>query len=173
MKVLDPAREYWTARSARERSALRLAAGAIIAAALYLLLLGPGLTARAKLSAALPQLRAQLEDMRLQEKEIAQLRKKIGARPQRADLKPLLQSAVARTSFSNAVTRLDALAGDRAVLVATPVVFDDWIEWAGSIQREFGIRLEGCRIAALDQPGLVRIEATFAAAGAANPPAGR
>lgn len=165
MSALESAREYWSTRSARERTALLVASAAVAAAALYLLLLGPGLEARAKLSAALPKLRAQLEDMRQQEKEIVQLRKKVGAKPQRADLKPLLQSAIARTAFANSVVRIDTLAGDRALLVVTPVVFDDWIEWIEQLQREFGIRLDDVRIAALDQPGLVRIEATFASAG--------
>jgi type II secretory pathway component PulM len=165
MSALESAKEYWSTRSARERTALFVAAAAVVAAALYLLLLGPGLEARAKLSAALPKLRAQLEDMRQQEKEIAQLRKKVGAKPKRADLKPLLQSAIARTAFVNSVVRIDTLTGDKALLVVTPVVFDDWIEWIEQLQREFGIRLDEVRIAALDQPGLVRIEATFAFAG--------
>ena len=165
MKLLDSAREYWGSRTARDRMALWLAAAAVLAAALYLLLLGPGLESRAKLAAALPKLRAHLEDMRQQEKEIAVLRKKIGAKPQRADLKPLLQSAVARTSFVNSVVRIDSLSGGKAVLVAAPVVFDEWVGWIENLQREFGIRLEDCRIVALDQPGLVRVEATFAAAG--------
>lgn len=171
MKAVDAMKEYWSTRSARERMALWLAASAVTAAAMYLLLLGPGLDARAKLSVALPKLRAQLEDMRQQEKEIALLRKKIGAKPQRAELKPLLQSAIARTSFVNSVVRVDSLSGDRVTLVAAPVVFDDWIGWVESLQREFGIRLEDCRVALLDQPGLVRIEATFVPAG--QPPATR
>lgn len=173
MKLFDSAKEYWSTRSPRERTALWLAAAAVIAAAAYLLLLGPGLESRAKLSAALPKLRAQLEDMRQQEKEIALLRKKIGAKAQRADLKLLLQSAVARTSFVNSVVRIDSLPGDRAILVAAPVVFDDWIGWVENLQREFGIRLEDCRIAALDQPGLIRIEATFVPAGQSISPAAR
>ncbi len=165
MTPVESAKVYWGSRSARERTALLVAAAAVIAAALYLLLLGPGLEARTKLSAALPKLRAQFEDMRQQEKEIAQLRKKISANPQRADLKQLLQSAVARTSFVNSVVRIDSLAGDRVMLVLSPVVFDDWIVWIENLQRQFGIRLDNCRISALDQPGLVRIEATFAPAG--------
>lgn len=147
MKAVDAMKEYWSTRSARERMALWLAASAVTAAAMYLLLLGPGLDARAKLSVALPKLRAQLEDMRQQEKEIALLRKKIGAKPQRAELKPLLQSAIARTSFVNSVVRVDSLSGDRVTLVAAPVVFDDWIGWVESCSAssESGLKIVGLR----------------------------
>jgi general secretion pathway protein M len=165
MKAIERAEAYWSARSPRERMALSAAAAAVIAAALYLLLLGPGLEARARLAAALPKLRAQLDDMHRQEKEIALLRRKVGANPQRADLKPVLQSALARTSFVNAVTRIDPAPGGKAVFVANPVNFDEWVAWVEKLQREFGVRLEEGRIAAIDQPGLVRVEATFAAPG--------
>lgn len=165
MKFVDLAKAYWSARSPREQLALSLAAAAVIAAALYLLLLGPGLEARARLAAALPKLRAQLDDMQRQEKEIALLRKKVGANPQRADLKALLQSALARTSFAKSVARIDTAPGGKAVFAANPVNFDEWIAWVESLQREFGVRLEDARIAVIDQPGLVRIEATFAAPG--------
>ncbi len=173
MSRIAAARAFWESRSPRERRVLRMGAAAVAGVILYVVLIGPGMDARRKLSAALPKQRAQLEEMRHQEREIAALRKKIGASPRRADLKPLLQSSLARTSFANAVTRLDALQADRAVLVAAPVVFDDWVGWAEDLQRELGIRLEECRMSALDQPGLVRIEATFAAAGQAGTGASR
>jgi general secretion pathway protein M len=157
--------EYLAARSSRERAMLGAAAAAMAAAVLYVLMFGPGLAARAKLSAALPGLRAQIADMRQQEKEISLLRKKSQTFSQSADLKAQLQSAVARTSFVNSVERIDSVSLERVTLIATPVVFDDWAGWVGNLQREFGVRLDACKITALDQPGLVRIEATFVSVG--------
>ncbi len=165
--------EYWAARSSRERAMLATVALVVAAAALYVLMLGPGLVARAKLSAALPGLRAQIADMRQQEKEIALLRKKSQTFSQSTDLKAQLQSAVARTSFVNAVQRVDSLSVDKVALSAAPVVFDDWAGWVGSLQREFGVRLDACKITALDQPGLVRIEATFVSVGQSPAPKAR
>lgn len=137
----------------------------VLAAAAYVVLLEPALAASRQLSATLPRLRAQAEDMRQQQKEIAALRKKVAAASQHNDLRALLQSSAARTSFVNAVERVDSLSGDRALLLAAPVLFDDWLGWIEGLQREFGIRLEGCKITSTDQPGLVRVEATFASAG--------
>ena len=137
----------------------------VLAATSYVILLGPALAASRQLSATLPGLRAQTEDMRQQQKEIAALRAKVAAATQRTDLRALLQSSAARTSFASSVERVDSLSGDRALLLAAPILFDDWLGWIESLQREFGVRLEGCKITSTDQPGLVRVEATFAPAG--------
>ena len=161
MNAAASLRKYWDTRTHKERLLACVAGGALIAAFLYLVLLGPGLTARKQLAARLPVLRAQIEDMQQEQKEIVVLRKKLGAASRRADLKTLLQTSAARTSFVNSVERLDAVSGDKATMRAAPVVFDDWLTWIESLQREFGIRLDACRIGALEQPGVVRIEATF------------
>ena len=152
---------------------LSIVAAVILAAALYVFMFGPGLQSRARLLAALPRLRAQVSDMRQQEKEVALLRKKAQTFSQRTDLKALLQSAIARSPFVNAVERLDLLSGEKLTLVAAPVAFDDWLGWMANLQREFGVRLDGCKITALDQPGLVRIEATLVSVGQPSAPQAR
>jgi type II secretory pathway component PulM len=48
---------------------------------------------------------------------------------------------------------------------AGPLPFDAWLAWMENLQRELGIRLEACRISALDQPGMVRLEAIFSRGG--------
>ena len=169
MTAADSLRRHWNARSRQERLIAYGAGAVLLAILLYLVLLGPGLTARKQLATRLPMLRAQIDDMRQQQKEIAVLRKKLGAASQRGDLKALLQTSAARTSFVGAVDRLDADSGDKAIMRAAPVVFDDWLAWVENLQREFGIRLDTCRISTLDQPGLVRIEATFTAGQSSAP----
>ena len=161
MTAVDLLRKYWNTRSRKERLLACIAGAVLLAACLYLALLGPGLSARKQLATLLPVLRAQIDDMHQQQKEIVVLRRKLGAASQRTDLKTLLQTSAARTSFVNSLERLDALAGDKATMRAAPVAFDDWLTWVENLQREFGIRLDACRISSLDLPGLVRIEATF------------
>ena len=165
MKSADSAKHFWGMRSDMQRMMLSAAGAVILAAAAYFILLAPALAASRKLSATLPTLRAQVEDMRQQQKEIAILRKKVAATSQGTDLKTLLQSSVARASFVNSVEKIEPLLGGRALLRAAPVLFDDWLGWIDHLQREFGIRLDGCKISSADQPGLVRVEATFVSAG--------
>jgi len=142
---------------------LLAAAVLVLAAMLYSLLWEPGQAARKSLSATLPRLRAQVEDMRRQQKEILQLRKKLGAESSRGDLKALLQASVARTSFAKAVERSESLSGNKVLVQAGPLPFDPWLEWIEVLQRELGVRVDTCRITALDKPGLVRVEVTFVA----------
>jgi len=167
VKLTGTAKDFWNTRSDRQRVMLCAAGAVIVAAATYFFLLAPALSASRSLSATLPVLRTQVEDMRQQLKEIAILRKKVAAASQRPDLKTLLQSSAARASFVNSIERIESLSGSRALFLASPVVFDDWLAWIEQLQREFGIRLEGCKITSTDQPGLVRVEATFVAAGQA------
>ena len=152
---------YWTARAPRERLFVGVAATAVFVAIAYLILLGPGRAAREQLAARLPVMRAQIDDMQQQQKEIALLRKKLAATSQRTDLKALLENSATRTSFASSMERLVAVSAENVTMRATPVVFDDWLAWVENLQREFGVRLDACQISALGQPGLVRIEATF------------
>lgn len=165
MKFTGSAKNFWNTRSDRQRVMLCTAGAVIVAAASYFFVLAPALSASRNLSATLPTLRAQVEDMRQQYKEIAILRKKVAATSHRSDLKTLLQSSAARASFANSIERVESLSGSRALFLAGPVLFDDWLVWMEHLQREFGIRLDGCKITSTDQPGLVRIEATFVSAG--------
>jgi len=168
MSFADLPARFWSERSRRERMVLVAGAGATLLVALYMLLWEPGLAASSKLSATLPRLRAQVEDMRRQQSEITALRKKLGTASQSRDLKSLLQASVARASFLKSVQRMDALASDRVLVVIAAANFDDWLGWIGNLQREFGVRLDACKITALEQPGLVRVEATFVLAGASR-----
>jgi type II secretory pathway component PulM len=153
---------FWPERSRRERTVLATAGALVLAAALYALLWEPGLEARKRLSATLPRLRAQVEDMRLQKKEVELLRKAPAASSQGADLRALLRASVERSALQKSVERIEWRTNDRVLVAAAAVDFDQWLDWVGALQRELGVRLDSCEISALAQPGLVRIEAVFA-----------
>lgn len=166
MSIAATAAGFWNDRSTRERGILLAAGALILAAALYALLWEPGLAARKSLSAALPRLRAQVDDMRRQQREVLALRKQVGAEPRRGDLKALLQASAARTAFAQAVERAESLSSGMVLMRSGPVSFDTWLQWVESLQRDLGVRLDSCRISALEQPGMVRVEASFASGSA-------
>ena len=163
MSLRESVLAYWRSRSARERTILGSAAFIAAVALLYGLVWEPGMAARRTLSTTLPRMRAQLEDMRLQQKDVLALRKQLQRAAPRADLKRLLQDSAARASFGRAVERVDAVAADRVSFAAGPVDFDAWLDWAAAVQREFGARVDASKIVATEHPGLVRVEATFVA----------
>jgi type II secretory pathway component PulM len=165
MKLVAMIAGFWTACTARQRAAISVALIVIAGTALYVLLWEPGLAARQSLSQTLPRLRAQLEDMRLQREEVMALRKQVGASTQRGDLAALLRASAAQAPFGSAIERFESLPGGKVRIHAGPLPFDAWLAWIGNLQRELGVRVDACRISALDQPGIVRLEASFAAGG--------
>jgi type II secretory pathway component PulM len=167
MNWISAMRGFWLDCSGRERAALAIAAAVALAAVLYAFLWEPGLAARKRLSGTLPVLRAQLESMRLQESEIAALRKKLAAAPQRGDLASVLKASAAGMPFAKAVQRIEPLANGGARVTGADLEFDALLAWIEALQRELGIRVEACSIAASDRPGLVRVEVTFQWSGTA------
>ena len=165
MNVRTTIAGFWAACSARERTALLAAAGLALGTALYLLLWEPGMAARRSLSVALPRLRAQLEDMRWQREEVLALRKRLGASASRGDLAATLRASAAQAPFAPAVERIEAHAGGKARMQAGPVPFNTWLVWIETLHRELGVRLDACRVSALDEPGMVRLEASFSSGG--------
>jgi type II secretory pathway component PulM len=154
---------FWRSRSTRERTILGSAAFIAAAALLYGLVWEPGMAAGRTLSTTLPRMRAQLEDMRLQQKDVIALRKQLQSAPPHADLKNLLRDSAARASFARSVERVEAVAAGRVSFSAGPVDFDAWLDWAAGLQRDFGARIDASKIVATEHPGLVRVEAIFVA----------
>jgi type II secretory pathway component PulM len=154
----------WAALSVRERATLAIAAVLVLGATLYLTLWAPGMAARHSLSAALPRLRAQLEDMRWQREQIVALRNKAGAISPKGDLAALLRASAAQAPFGPAIEQIEALPGGKARVRSGPLSFAAWLAWVDGLQRDLAVRIDSCQISALEQPGMVKIEASFASA---------
>ena len=163
--TLPVLRQLWAARSAGEQWLLLSAGIAVLIALIYGSILRPGLAERQKLSAALPRIRADLEDMRAQQKEIGRLRQTLKSTSRSSDVKALLQSSLAQSALGASVERVEATSANRAFMRVGAVEFTKWLDWVERVQREFGIRVAACEITALDRPGFVRVEVTFESSG--------
>ena len=161
MRIAFGAAGWWNALTGRERLVAGIALALALGAGLYVALWEPGMAARRSLSTALPRLRAQVEDMRWQRAQVLALRAKAGAATQRGDLTAMLRASVAQAPFSGAIERVDMLSDSKVRVVGGPLRFDTWLAWAEALHRELGVRIETCRVNATDQPGLVRVEASF------------
>ena len=80
-----------------------------------------------------------------------------------------LRSAI---DFANAHSPVGApsqiipLDAGRVRIEFNAVAFDRWIDWASILQTEQGVRVESAEIFALAEPGMVKIKAVLASAGA-------
>jgi type II secretory pathway component PulM len=153
--------QFWRLRSPRERAIL--AAGAVAASIvlLYAALWEPGLAGRKRLSAALPLMRAQVEEMRSQQSEIRLLRKEKAAAGQAGDLNAVFRAVAARSAVGRSFGRVELLSPRRLQASSQEVAFDAWLLWLAELQREYGIRLESCRVVPLERRGMVRVDAVF------------
>ena len=154
-------KELWTARNARERVALLACATFVALAALYAFLWDPGLAARKALSASLPQLRAQVEDMRLQQRDIVELRKSAPSSRPAGDLRAVLRASAERSPIQRAIDTIEWRSSDKVAVSAAAVPFAEWLDWVQALQADLGIRMDACRITALERAGIVRVQATF------------
>lgn len=166
MSLMGNLAGFWRACSARERAAVASAGVVILAAALYAFLWEPGLASRHALSASLPRLRAQVDDMRWQREQIAALRKELRAAPRRGALVDLLRAAAAQSPIASSIGRIEALPGGRARVQGTAIPFAEWLAWIELLGRELGVRVDTCRLSALERPGMVQVEASLSSAGA-------
>jgi type II secretory pathway component PulM len=157
---------FWRPRSRRERLFLAGGAALVAAAALYALLWRPMLAERQRLEMSLPALRADLETMRRQQREIAELRKKAATAAKVADLRGILSASVGATPLAASVERMEALGAGRVHFEAT-ADFAAWLDWVQTLQAQFGVRVASCTIVAAPG-GAVRVRATFVAPGPAR-----
>ncbi|CAB3749212.1 type II secretion system protein GspM [Paraburkholderia humisilvae] len=157
--ALIPLKSWFDARPPRERKLL-LAGGAVAAAALvYNALWEPAFEGRAQIAASLPQLEAQLADIRMQVDEARHLKAAAAQRaPTGAALRDALDASLAQTGIANA--QLTVL-GKGVQIDAKAVPFATWMTWLDQVRKEDHVRAINLRASAEDKPGLVTISATL------------
>ncbi|HQZ45427.1 MAG TPA: type II secretion system protein GspM [Usitatibacteraceae bacterium] len=154
---------FWTARSPRERAALRWAAA--VAAALLVIAFAwlPMERARARIAAQLPPLRASVVAMRAQAAEAAAIR----ALPApRAATATSLANLVASGALAQGIPggRLTALDARRVRLTAEDASWTRLVAWLATVGPAHGLVVEEATIDALPAAGRVRADVVLAGA---------
>jgi general secretion pathway protein M len=154
--------QFWRSRAPRER--VVLAGGS----ALLVLALGfaygwlPMQRDAAQLKKALPQLRAQAQQLQQDAEEATRLK----ARPPVAQAEGSLAAVIEQRATAGGLReRIEAIIpqdAGRVQVVLPEVAFDAWIGWLGELQAGHGVRVESVRIDAGEAPGMVKVEAVLA-----------
>ena len=155
---------FWRQRTPAERRTLKRGGAILATALLYAFFWHPLSQERQRLQASLPQLRAAAAQMRITATEVQRLRQT----PQKNfanSLRDAMDHATAHSSIG-APPQILPLDAGRVRIEFNAVVFDSWIDWANFLQTEQGVRVESAEIFALAEPGLVKIKAVLASAGA-------
>ncbi|MBY0578641.1 MAG: type II secretion system protein M [Burkholderiales bacterium] len=153
--------KFWKERSEREKRILFFSSIFLTMSLLYAFVWEPGEKAGHRLRAELPQLRAKALKMREQAAEIEKLKTLSGGRATnlKADISAQAQAG------NMGLSRIEIDGDGHAHVEFAAVSFDNWILWLDKLRLENHIRLESGHIQKLDQPGMVKINASFAAWG--------
>lgn len=159
----DRLRQFWQQCSPRERWMTGCGLAMVLAALMYFYAWQPLGRERHRLRASLPQLRANAERMHLSAAEAARLK----ALPSSASLpqggiRDAVEQSAAAYKLRDSISQISAEGGGRLGITMAAVSFDSWARWLGQMQAQYRIRLESCRVEALPQPGMVRVQAVLA-----------
>lgn len=155
-------KRHWDGRAARERRAIALATLGLSPFLAYFLLWQPAYVANKKLRVAIPAMRAQAAHLRTQMAEVEML----NHRPHPAildatSLRAAVEASSLRHKMRDAISSLDAQEPNAVRVTLASVSFEEWVNWLRVLQQEQHIRPESVGIAALTQPGMVKISATL------------
>lgn len=150
---------HWNARAPRERRVLAAGAVALVLMLGYAFLWYPARQGVTQLQNTLPELRADLNAMRVQSEEFARLRQTAPkTRLDAAGMRAAVQASAAKRGIDRAIVRMDMAGADRMRIVLGSVPFESWIGWVDSLQRDHQVVIEAARIDTLGQPGLAKVE---------------
>jgi general secretion pathway protein M len=153
---------FWNARTATERSMV-MAGLAIVAIAIYALLVHSAGQARARLMSSITTLETQAAQLERQAAEYERLRTLPAAPLSQTDARAIVEAQASSSGLSATLSRLQARDADHVQVTFGAVAFSDWLNWVSALQAQ-KIRVESCRIEALSTPGLVSVTAVLARA---------
>ncbi|MEO6974943.1 MAG: type II secretion system protein GspM [Gallionella sp.] len=146
---------FWSARDARERSMLAMAALVVALALAYAVLINPALGGREQLNRSLPLLRQQVAQMRAMSNQAAALSEKPAA-PSMPMSRENIEAALARSGLK---AQSVILSGDFAKVQLSAVSFANTLYWLDDMQKTAKLSATDANIVALSQPDT--INATF------------
>jgi general secretion pathway protein M len=157
--ALVPLKSWFAERPPREQKLLLAGGSVALAAIVYNVLWEPAFDGRAQIAASLPQLEAQLADIRAQVEQARHLKAAAARRaPTGTALRDALDSSLQQTGIADA--KLTVL-GKGVQIDAKGVPFATWMTWLDQVRRDDHVRVISVRASAEDKPGQVTISAAL------------
>ena len=139
---------FWLARNARERALLTIGGVFLLLALLYGLAWLPISEGRKKLTANLPQLRADAAQMRTNLQQITGLQANTGAAS--GDARQAVESGLQAAGLRDKVSAIDKVDAQRVRLTLNGVGFDGVLGFLESMQSQQRLRVESLQIQAAE-----------------------
>ena len=161
-KISTPLSLYWTQRNQREQRLLAAAGALILIAVIYLLLLDPALSGRARLQKDLPALRQQAAELQALTAKAISLSGQQAERP----ASPLTKEAIETALKSKGLNPQSVvLSGDMAKVQLSAVAFAGLLDWLDEAQKTAHWQVADANVTAPAgtnaQPGIVNATVTL------------
>lgn len=154
--------QFWRSRAPRER--VVLAGGSALLALALAFAYGwlPMQRDAAQLRKALPQLRAQAQQLQQDAEEAIRLRGRPALARGDGSLAAIIEQRAAAGGLREQIESITPQDAGRVRVVLPKVAFDAWLGWLGELQLSHGVRVESARIEAGEEAGVAKVEAVLA-----------
>lgn len=156
---MEQLRQFWRRLSAREQVIAGGGASLLVITLLVFYVWQPVEKERTRLRAGLPGLRTEARQMRVDAVAVPKLKSTAKPAPLAGGLKETVEQAASAHGLQVAQINPEGNAKLSVTLAAVP--FDGWVKWLATLQAQHAIRLDTCRVDALPQPGMVKVQAVL------------
>ena len=151
----DRLRNTWNSLQSRERLVVGVGAAILLALLGYSIVWAPVQRDLSNLRIDVPKQRTQLALMRVQAKQVAQLRGSALAKIASGNLLTKLEQSAQNRGLRENITRMEPDETNSVRLSLDSVDFNALLRWLKELQTQNGIRPESATITAQSDPGLV------------------
>ena len=151
----DRLRNTWNSLQSRERLVVGVGAAILLALLGYSIVWAPVQRDLSNLRIDVPKQRTQLALMRVQAKQVAQLRGSAPAKIASGNLLTKLEQSAQNRGLRENITRMEPDETNSVRLSLDSVDFNALLRWLKELQTQNGIRPETTTITAQSEPGLV------------------
>ena len=156
--MLERWREWWHGRDARERALIAVGSGALTVALLWAYVWVPLETDRVRLTATLPTLRTQAQQLALQAEDVEHLRASAHARGGAAQSQSAIEQTLKGAGLGAGVVKVAMLGGGRVQVDLGVVSFDTLAGVIAQLAESHGLAVETIGLKAAGEPGKVQVE---------------
>ena len=150
---------FWRRLSSREQMAMSGGAGLLVVVLLVFYVWQPLEKERTRLRTSLPTLRLEAQQMRVDAAEVPRLNSTAKPSSNAGGLRAAVEQAASVHGLQ--VTQVSSEGTNKLSITLAVAPFDSWVKWLAALQAQYAIRLESCRVDALSQAGMVKVQAVL------------
>lgn len=153
---MEQIRQFWRRLSTREQMIVGGGTALLAIILLVFYVWQPLEKERTRLRASLPGMRAEAQKMRVDALAVPKLKSAAKPEPLAGGLKEMVEQAASAQRVQ--VTQVNTQGNGKLGVTLAAVPFDAWVKLLATLQTQQAIRLDTCRVEALPQSGMVKVQ---------------